>query len=279
MPPRPGTHKAISAGLVEACETEIGDYGAQPAIGAGENNIAALEIAMDDALAMGLGESGADLARDFAGLLFGYRPIAVNAFGEGLPLDELHGKEVELPQVRDGGMQVIHFADVEVADLTGGAGFGRKPVAVSELGAFQRDAAVELFVDGLEHDTHAAETDFADDPEAVIEETAGGERVGKGRPLDERIEEEAAHPLFPLDAAADLFVNGGVPAECAQPFIAFRLGRLESFLHERHDQLVVLLTGEHRDSPTARRASGGHRRTGAAWCAMEFPRSRRFLRR
>ena len=176
------THQAIAAGLVEARQAEIGDDRAEGSVfGAGENDVAALEVAVDDALAMGLSEPGADLARDLAGLLFRYGAVAVNAFGERLPLDELHGEEVEVAQLRGGGMQVVDLADVEVADLAGGAGFGRKAVAVTELGAFEGDAAVELFVDGLEDDAHAAEADLADDAEAIVQEMPGHKRVGQGR--------------------------------------------------------------------------------------------------
>ena len=177
---------------------------------------------MNDALTVGLSQAGADLARDLAGFLFRYRAVAVDALGEGLPLDELHREEVEVSEFRGGGMQVVDLADVEMADLAGGAGLGRKTVAVAELGALERDAPVELLVDGLEDDAHAAEADLADDAEAIVQEVARASAGRAGGPLDQRFQKEPAHTLLPLDAAADLFVDRGIAADGAQAFFAFR---------------------------------------------------------
>src|ERR1035441_7204450 len=55
-----------------------------------DEDVARLQVAVNETLAVRLDNSGADLAGDFPRLGLGYRPIAIDLFRQRLPIDELH---------------------------------------------------------------------------------------------------------------------------------------------------------------------------------------------
>ena len=132
---------------------------------------------MNDALAVRLGKSGADLASDFPRLGLGYRPIAIDLFRQRLSVDELHRQKFHFSQRRGHDVQIVHLADIEVTHLAGSAGLGRQMVAIPRFGALQCDALVQFLVEGLVDQAHAAGARRTDDTEPSAQQGARDKRV------------------------------------------------------------------------------------------------------
>src|ERR1022692_4061143 len=113
-----------------------------------DDDIAGLQVAVNDALAVRLSKSGADLARDLPRFPLRHWPIAIDSFRKRLPVDELHRQEFHFSQRGRDYVQVVYLTDIEVTHLAGGAHFGRQTASITRLRALQCHALVQ-FLPGL----------------------------------------------------------------------------------------------------------------------------------
>ena len=80
---------------------------------------------MNDALAVCLCKSCADLACDLLRLAQRHRTIEIDSFRKRLPVDELHRQEFQFSQRGGVNVQIMHLTDIEVTHFAGRAHFGR----------------------------------------------------------------------------------------------------------------------------------------------------------
>src|SRR5664280_461937 len=93
-------------------QTEVHDY---DAAGGVAHDIAGLEIAMDDALAMGGLQAGADLQHDADRFVRWHSALARKNRAQVLTFDELHGDELHAVSF----VQIVNANDVLMSDLAG----------------------------------------------------------------------------------------------------------------------------------------------------------------
>lgn len=131
----------------------------------GHHDVCALDIAVDDAFAVSLGEAGRDLGGDIQSFLCRKRP-ALDFVPEGFPLHILHGDKGPV----FGFPNFIDDADVWAGEGRGRLSFDDEPPF--ELGGvhevrrkeFQGDRTFEREILRLVDDPHPAAADFLDDP-------------------------------------------------------------------------------------------------------------------
>ena len=171
-----------------AGEPEIHDADLAAAI---DHDVGGLEVAVEHALLVRGGETGADAAREFEGLVGGKAADAAEQRGEILAVDELHGDVVEALVDAD----VVNAADVGVRDLAGDADFVEKTLEDGLGGAdgfgqeLERDGLAEDQVGGAVDLAHAAAAELAGDAvaggnqgagrEALLVGMRGGGRLGR----------------------------------------------------------------------------------------------------
>jgi hypothetical protein len=151
-------------GLQEPGETEVKDL--HPALG-GDHDVVGFQVAVDDAVAVGVGERLGDRDRGADPFPDRHRPAA-DAVPQGLPLDQLHDQELD----------PVLLADL-VDDGDAGVVQGRRRLRLAaepqdpfaRPGPFRRqyldrDVPVQLGVEGLPGQPHASLADNLD--EAVL---------------------------------------------------------------------------------------------------------------
>src|SRR5262249_45060491 len=163
-----------------------------------EQDVAGLEVAVDDAVGVDGGQGLGDLAGQAEGRLRGAEAaLGAEPGGERLPLDEGHddvGDAVLLADVVDG-------ADVGVADGGGGAGLAEEAAAGHLRGLagvvaarhLDGDGALQLRVERLVDDSHAAGAERLEDDvpadllarrlDAAVPGRPAFERAARGRRL------------------------------------------------------------------------------------------------
>ena len=150
-----------------------------------DHDVLRLEIAVDDAQAVGLGQPVADLAGVGKGLRRGQVADLADEALEVLALDVFHG------DVGDAGLfvEVEHPGDVPVDDLAGQLELGRKALDDRPVrGDFgpdelEADLLAELIVEDAVDAAHAAHAQLLDHLVALGEQEAGsqlGRREGNG---------------------------------------------------------------------------------------------------
>ena len=223
-----------------ARQAEVGDDGPYGAIRPlGQDDIAALEIAVNHLIAMRFGQSGAKLAGDRARLLVG-EPPAAQALDESFSLEKLHRDEIDLPASPRSRVNLENLAHVGVADAAGRPYLRWEATAEARLGAFDSDPAVQLFVLSLIDDTHAALGHLAHDAEAALEQIARREGAILVEGAADRIEQEAIHPLLPLDVFPGLIQKLGIPrAGVAKKRLALIDRPRERQIHQAHHRIVI----------------------------------------
>jgi hypothetical protein len=174
--------------VVVGGDAEVDDFGVRVSVGvARQEDVAGLDVAVNDAARVGVGEAGEELLEDLADLGEG-ELLAAEHVGERDAFDELHG-EVELPVF--GGAEVEDHGDVGVAKRGDRAAFTDEaltdPLVAGEVGAehLERDGPVERLLDGLEDGSCAAGADDRCDAESPCDEGSGGEFHDDGCCLEE----------------------------------------------------------------------------------------------
>ena len=97
-----------------------------------------------------------------------------------------------------------------MADFARVANFRRQTLAESASGAFQRDAAIQLFVERLIDDAHASPGDLAHDPEPGVQQFPRLKRSLVRGCRIQRVQQEAVHPGFRLHVVPHLREQLGV---------------------------------------------------------------------
>ena len=148
------------------------------------------------------------------------------------------------------------------------AHFGRQTFAESAFGAFEGNAAIQLFVEGLIDDAHSTASYLAFNPESAFEELTWRERILIFGCLKQGFEQEAAHARFPLDVVPrlgeQLRITGTRTFEVG---FALILGLSQGPFDEAHYQLILLLRfAVHDLHPSVQTATCAHRATCAASC-------------
>ena len=88
--------RAFLTGRLEAGQSEIGNDGADGAFGRlREDHVGGLQIAVDHALAMRLGETGAELQREIASFAWRQGTVRANMGEQRLALEEFHTEEFD----------------------------------------------------------------------------------------------------------------------------------------------------------------------------------------
>ena len=151
-----------------------------------EHDVGGLQIAMQHALLVGGGETGAELARDLQGLVAGQPADAPQQRAEVLAIDVLHGEEIQPFDFAE----IVDAADVGVRHLARDAdlvaeSLERRLMVRDRLGQkFERHRLVERQVVGAVDLAHAALAEHGDDAVAPAEQFSGSEaalRPGTGR--------------------------------------------------------------------------------------------------
>src|SRR5689334_9493431 len=126
---------------IQGGQPEISDHSARTAVGRlGENNISALQVAVDHALSVRLRETRTNLPRDVPILMWRQLSDASEARTQGLTRDELHGEELDFAEFGLGRVQLKNFTHVEVADFARCTRLGRQAIVVAAYGSLQRYA-------------------------------------------------------------------------------------------------------------------------------------------
>ncbi len=130
-----------------------------------EHDVVRLDVAVDDAAAVGVGECTADVDENLANLRRGECPAPGEHAGERLAAQELHDEVDHPPALAD----AVDGDDAGVLELGGGAGFALE--ALDELLVerqregkdFDGDVALELALARLEDDRHAPAPELVED--------------------------------------------------------------------------------------------------------------------
>src|ERR1700687_3390933 len=148
-------------------------------------------------------ETGEKLPRDLSDLALSHPAIALHSLCQRFPLEVLHRKKVDLSGRRAESMDVVELADVLVAHLSRISRFWGKAPAVTMPGAFDRHATAQLLIEGLVDNAHTSVSHLADHPEALGENVSGLKRWIQVLSGNQRVDQEASHPLFPANALPD----------------------------------------------------------------------------
>lgn len=121
------------------------------------------------------------------------------------------------------------------------ARFWRKAPAVTSLGAFDRDAALESLVPRVVDDAHAAPCHFPSDPKPLDQEIACLDRLFVHSPGNQRLQQKALHALLAHDVAPGFAKHlGPARTRAAQISFAFSRRARQRQLHQAHDEVVML---------------------------------------
>src|SRR6185369_7996974 len=155
--------------LQRASQTEVRDHGSDRStrIGA-EDDVAALEVAVDHVFAMRFRQARAELPRDRTRILFRQRR-ATEPVGKRLAVEKLHGNKIDGPVLRGGRMDLEDFAYIGMADLAGVPHFRRQPLAEACLGALNGNTPLEFVVPSFIDDAHTSLCHLAHNPESSVE--------------------------------------------------------------------------------------------------------------
>ncbi len=173
--PRPGH----AAGVERPGDAEVHDLGVALAV---DHDVLGLEVAVDDAEAVGLDEALEDLAGQVEGLGLVEVARAADEALQVLARDVFHGDVDRQPFLAD----VVHPADVPVGDLAGQLDLVAEALDDLEVGGDLRleelegDDLADLAVVGLVDGAHTALADLLDDLEAAGEGGAPLEAPGWG---------------------------------------------------------------------------------------------------
>ena len=141
-----------------------------------QQDVLGLDVAVDDAVAVGVVERRGGLGGDAHRVGHGQLLLAADPVADGLALDERH----DVIEEAVGVARVDESQDVRVLQVGGGLDLGQEAFGAddgAEFGAqdLDRDLAVVLDVLGQVHGGHAARAEFA------LESVAIGERVDELR--------------------------------------------------------------------------------------------------
>ena len=182
--------RAVGLALLALGGLDIGRLAGQTHIGQlhdalrVDHDVLGLDVAVDQAVGVGVLEGVADLDDDLEGLLLAENLAVGEVVGDGLALDVLHDEVVVAARLAD----VDGLDDVGVVELAGGLAFLVEPLDVlrvlgETLGQdLDRDGAVEAELLGLVDDGHRAGAELAEDL------VAGNLRGGDLALLDARLE-------------------------------------------------------------------------------------------
>jgi hypothetical protein len=135
-----------------------------------------------------------------------------------------------------------------VRDAEGAPRFGRQPQRESRLGALQRATLLELGIDRLIDDSHAAFANFPNDEEAVGDEFASGKPGIAFVGPDQRLEEEIAHLLLVRHLFDDVAHERGPAWIGVREAWPAGVGRqLYRHLERFHEQCVFVGSLPHED--------------------------------
>ena len=151
----------------------------------GDQDVLGLDVAMDDAGAVGGGERRDDRLKQRQGMGRGHWGLGADHVAQGVTGDQFH-HQVEGPALDVRVLALVEDVDdVRVRQPGGGAGLALEPVgergvvAEAAVHGFDRAHAIETDVDGLVDGGHPSTRDAATDPVAPVEEVPGqgvGER-------------------------------------------------------------------------------------------------------
>ena len=165
-----------------ARDAEVDDEG----VLVGDEDVVGLDIAMDDAGAMGLGEGIGDFTKPADNQRNGDGPLAIDAFTEGLAIDQGHHvveqRSVACPGMSGDLATVDEAKNVGMLELGCDADFAEEPVTAQrggEVGAEDLDRHLSFVADilGDPDRGHAALPEQALEPVTSLErrrEAAGG---------------------------------------------------------------------------------------------------------
>ena len=148
-----------------------------------QHDVGGLQIAMQHALLVGRGETGAEFARDLQGLVAGKPADAAQQRAEVLAIDVFHGEEIQPLHFAE----IVHATDVGVRHLARDADLAaesleRRLVVRDRLGQkLERHRLVERQVVGAVDLAHAALAEHGDDAVAPAEQFSGSEAALRPR--------------------------------------------------------------------------------------------------
>ena len=182
-------------------EAEVDDLGDGEAFDGFDEDVGGLDIAVDDALLVGVVDGLADGDEEFDALAGG-EVVAFGVGGDGESVDELHDEEGE---ALGGGAGVEDLSDVGVVHEGEGAAFGVEAGddgfgAHAGFDDFEGDVAADGF--GLCGEIDGAHAAFAEDALDFVVADGGGGGVGGG--------EEIGGAFVGGEELGDLFEEGGV---------------------------------------------------------------------
>ncbi len=168
-----------AAALLEpARQAEVGDA---HAVGVVDEDVLGLEVAVGQAVGVGVDQGAASLAEDLEDRGPGALP-ALDPVAQGLAVDDLHG-DVGLLLVE---ASLVDLDDVGVIEPGHGAGLGQEAllgaggvlVAAGAVQELDRGGAIEVGVAGSEDHAHAAAANLVADDEAA--DAGAGSEVDVG---------------------------------------------------------------------------------------------------
>ncbi len=267
-------------------DAEIHDLGVPVAV---DHHVLGLEVTVEDAQPVGLGQSVRDLLGDGQHLGFGEMSRPPDEAFEVLAGHVLHGDEMKLPNLA----QVVHAADVGVGDLAGELELVPealdRPLVGGDLGLeeLERDILLDLLVKDLVDAAHPALADLLDDFVTVGEGAAAlegnsGRLEGQRRPKGLLALAEEGQPA--LGAVVRL---GGVieltpRASHLDLDLKRRLFRISTQgvsvnkSYARKAESVAGITGENHRRRVGRRCAPSPRTPGTSPVGSPVGKSRRF---
>src|SRR5262249_29419726 len=143
-----------------------------------------------------------------------------------------------------------NLADIGMGDFAGIAHFRRQPLAITRLGAFDRDTAVQLFVYGLIDHAHSTLPYFALDAEAAGPQISRREIVLLLAESAQWLEQKPVHSPLPIDVCFGLLIQFAVGAAFSlQEIVALLEWQAERLVHEVHQQVIIRSFVLHRKTP------------------------------